>query len=281
MGQGGFATVYKATWKHMVVAVKKISRTKIDPTTDSAKIEKIKIAIQQALTEVHYLSITRHDNILPIYGCCLKGDIPCIVYKYMEGGTLHQRLHKKTNQEPLTWKQRLTIAKGTANGLHFLHTIYKKPLIHGDIKPANILLDGCSYPMIGDFGLAREGLSLNSTMEVSHVYGTRPYLPNDFIENRGLSTKIDTYSFGVVLFEIVTALRPYDEERSNRLLTNHILWTSKNNVPLTNLIDSSCSIDSDGFKICQIMFELGLSCTSKISEARPEMDKVIESLMKV
>lgn len=109
----------------------------------------------------------------------------------------------------------------SSRGLQYLHTFKKKPLIHGDIKPANILLDPCNQPKIGDFGLAREG-ALNSPMEVSRVYGTKPYLPAEFLENHTLSTKVDTFSFGVVLFELATGLRAYDRSREKAFLTKHI-----------------------------------------------------------
>ncbi|XP_018011639.1 serine/threonine-protein kinase pelle-like [Hyalella azteca] len=68
----------------------------------------------------------------------------------------------------LDWWQRLNIARGTARALQFLHTVKDKPLIHGDIKSANILLDGNFEPKLGDFGLAREGpMSQYTSMKVS------------------------------------------------------------------------------------------------------------------
>lgn len=79
----------------------------------------------------------------------------------------------------------------------------EKPLFHGDIKPANILLDGCLEPKIGDFGLSREG-QLNVDMEVSRIVGTCHYLPVDYIKNKILSPKVDVYSYGIVLYEIAS-----------------------------------------------------------------------------
>lgn len=92
-----------------------------------------------------------------MYAYSLDGKSPCLVYQLMKNGSLEDRLLVKQKTQPLTWIQRHQIAKGTARGLQYLHTIGKKPLIHGDIKSANILLDKNFEPKIGDFGLAREG----------------------------------------------------------------------------------------------------------------------------
>jgi len=79
-------------------------------------------------------------------------------------------------------------------GIYFLHTARSTPLIHGDIKPANILLDQCLQPKIGDFGLVREGpKSVDAVMLVKKVFGTRIYLPPEFRNSKQLSTGVDVY----------------------------------------------------------------------------------------
>jgi len=115
------------------------------------------------------------------------------------------------------------IPEFTFRGLQFLHTYKEPPLIHGDIKPANILLDQNCEPKIGDFGLAREGpATLNSVMKVSSVFGTRPYLPIEFLASKKLSTKVDTFSFGILLLELITGLRAYDPHRKPEFLINYV-----------------------------------------------------------
>lgn len=101
-------------------------------------------------------------------------------------------------------------------GLQYLHRYSKKPLIHGDIKPANILLNSCGEPKIGDFGLSREGLN-GESLEVSRVFGTRPYLPQEFLKHSLLSTRVDVFSFGVVLFELATGFKAYDKMRNHQV----------------------------------------------------------------
>lgn len=141
----------KGTWKNTQVAIKRIEKRGLDAT------ESYLIQLQQSLRELKILNACRHDNILSLYAYSIAGEAPCLVYQYLANGSLEDRLLLKKRTEPLTWLQRHEIAKGTARGLQFLHTIGNKPLIHGDIKSANILLDRNFEPKIGDFGLAREG----------------------------------------------------------------------------------------------------------------------------
>lgn len=115
------------------------------------------VQLQQSLIEIKILDSRAHENILPLYAYSFDGDAPCLVYQLMRNGSLEDRLLVREKTKPLTWIQRHEIAKGTARGLQYLHTIGEKPLIHGDIKSANILLDKNFEPKIGDFGLAREG----------------------------------------------------------------------------------------------------------------------------
>lgn len=269
LGKGGFGTVYKGVWKYTAVAIKRIEYH------GSESKEANKIQIQQSLNELKFLNSCRHDNILPLYGYSINGDEPCLVYQLMAGGSLEQRLALR-KEAPLSWDQRFNIARGTARGLQYLHTFKEKPLIHGDIKPANILLDPCTQPKIGDFGLAREGPNaLNSTMEVSKVYGTKPYLPVEFLGYKTLSTKVDTYSFGVVLLELVTGLRAYDKVRTHKFLTRHILSKLADNVPVEELMDPSLPVDPYAVEICRNLITLGKVCISERPEQRPEMVMVL------
>uniref|UniRef100_H2Y7W7 Protein kinase domain-containing protein n=1 Tax=Ciona savignyi TaxID=51511 RepID=H2Y7W7_CIOSA len=91
--------------------------------------------------ELNYLAEYRHPNIITLYGWSLNGPDPCLVYEFMSNGSLQDRLQCVGNARPLTWEQRVKISCGAARGLQFLHTMKAKPLIHGDIKTANILLD--------------------------------------------------------------------------------------------------------------------------------------------
>lgn len=107
LGKGGFGTVFRGYWKHTDVAIKQIDYK------GAGGREGAKVQLQQSLNELKHLHKYRHDNILPLYGYCIKGDKPCLVYQLMTGGSLEQRLN--TNKfQPLTWRQRIDICRGTA-----------------------------------------------------------------------------------------------------------------------------------------------------------------------
>lgn len=108
LGKGGFGTVFRGYWKHTDVAIKQIDYKGASGGREGAKVQ-----LQQSLNELKHLYKFRHDNILPLYGYCIKGEKPCLVYQLMKGGSLEQRLNSK-NCQPLTWQQRIDICMGTA-----------------------------------------------------------------------------------------------------------------------------------------------------------------------
>lgn len=208
------------------------------------------------------------------------GEAPCLVYQLMAGGTLEQRIFKATDAGTLQWPDRLNVAIGTARGLQYLHTFNGngRPLIHGDIKPANILLDKSNLPKIGDFGLAREGSFKDADMEVSRVYGTRPYLPIEFLLDRQLSTKVDTFSFGVVLLELATGLRAHDN--SYKFLSRHVLQFT-GEMAEQQLMDRRPSAGGqNGLRIFKRLFAQGKHCSEANVMNRPsEMVLVLKDLI--
>ncbi|XP_044729292.1 serine/threonine-protein kinase pelle-like [Chrysoperla carnea] len=282
LGKGGFGTVYEGEWKWTKVAVKRLQ-------TNSK--QDLRIELEQSLRELIFLNQYKHDNILSVYAYSMSGDFPCLVYQYMPGNNLDKVLHPKNNEtdklhegielSPKTfhWARRLNIATGVARGLHFLHTVGEKPLIHGDIKPANILLDSCNQPKIGDFGLAREGPKNGYThIEVSRVFGTKPYLPSDFLRNKHMSTKVDTYSYGVVLFEICIGLNAYipppvSNPNACKYLKDYVLENENN---ILELIDKRCP--SENSYIYPILMNIGKRCVSIKAKDRPEMKEILEEL---
>lgn len=280
LGRGGFGTVYKGNWKNTEVAIKRIE------PHGSASLDNTRLHITQSLEELKLLQSYRHDNILQVYGCSTDHELsPCLVYQFMPNGSLEDRLQCRKIEafgegpplgatSPLTWLQRFRIAWGTARALQFLHTVKEKPLIHGDVKSANILLDQNYEPKLGDFGLAREGKSQSTSMKVSRVHGTKPYLPSDYLRSKKLSVKVDTYSYGIVLFEMCTGLRAYDEKRKEgeKFLKELVDDTSDKEL----LRDKNGVGPDDG--VFKFLFDIGKRCVEMVASQRPDMETVFNEL---
>lgn len=276
LGSGGFGVVYKGKWKCTDVAIKKMYFK--DGLSKEQKVAQMK----QSLNELRHLNSFRHDNVLAVYAYSLSGDDSCLVYQLMQGGSLEQRLFfAKPHQQLLSWRQRISIAQGAARGLQFLHTVSEMPLIHGDVKSANILLDPCCQARIADFGLAREASQTSKV--VSQVYGTVPYLAPEFSRRKILSTKVDTFGFGVVLFEMATGMRAYDKTRESKLvlLYTYIRMLLEAGRTVEDVMDKRTPASDDvSKKLCQELLKLGFECTSERPEDRPEMVQVLTEIEK-
>ncbi|MFS7939630.1 putative protein kinase RLK-Pelle-SD-2b family [Helianthus anomalus] len=139
-----------------------------------------------------------------------------LVYEYVENLSLDKRLFSSNF---LQWKERFQVAIGIAKGLAYLHHECLEWVIHCDVKPENILLDGALQPKIADFGLAK--LS-GQNSKVTRMRGTRGYMALEWAHNLPITTKVDIYSYGVVVLEIVKGVRlsnastqgPEEEEES-------------------------------------------------------------------
>ena len=140
IGEGGYGPVFKAVLENTSVAIKILKSD-------------VSQGLKQFQQEVEVLSCMRHPNMVILLGAC--PEYGCLVYEYMENGTLEDRLFCKDDTPPLSWKARFRIAAEIATGLLFLHQAKPEPLVHRDLKPANILLDGHMISKISDVGLAR------------------------------------------------------------------------------------------------------------------------------
>ncbi|KAK6746855.1 hypothetical protein RB195_000230 [Necator americanus] len=286
LGKGGYGIVYVGEWKHTKIAVKRFMAN----GNKGTHIQRERL--RQSLQELRTLARYRHDNILPLYAFSLDGSEPCLVYQFMSNGSLEDRLLCRRGTAPLTWHQKKEIAEGTARGLHFLHCIASTPIIHGDVKSANILLDRHFEPKLGDFGLSRDGkvetdAEEKSPLIASHVKGTLAYLPPEFITSKILSTKLDVYSFGIVLLEIGTGLRAYMDSRSPPGLAEYCIYTknsSRNNEWIETLMDKRTpSTSSQDSVACWFsgVIRLGLQCVEKDRLARPAFPEIVAVLSKL
>uniref|UniRef100_A0A1I7TE28 non-specific serine/threonine protein kinase n=1 Tax=Caenorhabditis tropicalis TaxID=1561998 RepID=A0A1I7TE28_9PELO len=291
IGKGGYGTVYKGEMKATggMVAVKRILAGN-DSSAHGSKVEKERL--RQSLTELRTLARFRHDNILPIYAYSLEGPEPCLVYQFMANGSLEDRLLCRKGTAPLTWIQRKEISIGAARGLLFLHSFAKTPIIHGDVKTANILLDKHMEPKLGDFGLCRDGQAEVEAAEkcpliASHIKGTLAYLAPEFITSKILTTKLDVYSYGIVLLEIASGQRAYSDTRETRGLVEYCLVTKElaehRNVRLREiLIDKRAPplANEAEESFLETLIDVGLAGALNDRKLRPTMAQIVEYLCK-
>uniref|UniRef100_A0A1B6MDT4 non-specific serine/threonine protein kinase n=1 Tax=Graphocephala atropunctata TaxID=36148 RepID=A0A1B6MDT4_9HEMI len=214
LGGGAYGSVYQANLPRLgAVAVKRFHPDDVLGNPE-----------QQFVNEVQVLAQLSHPNLLPLLGYADDGPALCLAYKYMRHGSLLDQLAGQAVKSSLLWWTRVEIAKGTARGICHLHLALQKPLVHRDVKSANILLDDNFTPKLGDFGLVRlggSGSNSRSVIMTTTVIGTSAYMAPE--AHRGdVSVKMDVFSFGVVLLELLTGLPPYDETREGHDLITHV-----------------------------------------------------------
>ncbi|CAM0907890.1 unnamed protein product [Alopecurus aequalis] len=179
------------------------------------------------LTECKVLKHTRHRNLVQAVTCCSTVDLEndefkAIVYEFMANGSLdmwiHPRLHRGTPRRLLSLGQRISIAADVASALDYLHNQLTPPMMHCDLKPSNVLLDYDMTPRVGDFGSAKFLSPCRGTPEgFTGVGGTIGYIAPEYGMGCKISTGGDVYSFGVLLLEMLTAVRPTDAQCGNAL----------------------------------------------------------------
>jgi len=150
VGSGSLGTVYKGSLQYNCVTECTVAIKRIYRITESE--------LKQYKNEIELLCQLRHPNLVSLLGFCDHKEEKNIVYEYMTNGSLHDILYRSDmKREPLTWKQRLKICIGVAQGLHYLHTGVKRTIFHRDITPYKILLDSNMVAKLSDFRVSLTG----------------------------------------------------------------------------------------------------------------------------
>ncbi|XP_071686439.1 cold-responsive protein kinase 1 isoform X2 [Rutidosis leptorrhynchoides] len=231
------------------------------------------------LTEINMISRIKHPNLVQLIGCCVEDGNRILIYEFLQNNSLATALlGSRGKHVDLNWATRASICKGTASGLAFLHEEAEPHIVHRDIKASNVLLDGDFNPKIGDFGLAKL-FPDNVTHVSTRVAGTVGYLAPEYALLGQLTKKVDVYSFGVLMLEIISG-RSSSHAAFGEDLFGLVewAWKLKDEERLLEIVDSDLT-DCPDDEVTRFI-TIALFCTQALSNQRPTMKQVVEMLTK-
>ncbi|XP_078182623.1 serine/threonine-protein kinase PCRK1-like [Carex rostrata] len=274
VGEGGFGCVYRGT-----------IRDSEDPVT------RIEVAVKQLnrkglqghkewLNEVNVLGVVDHPNLVKLIGYCAEDDERGIqrllVYEYMPNRSVDDHLSPRANAT-LSWPMRLRVALDAAKGLTYLHEEMDFQIIFRDLKTSNILIDENWNAKLSDFGLARQGPDEGLSHVSTAVVGTLGYAAPEYIQTGRLTAKSDTWSFGVVLYELITGRRPIDKNRpkgQQKLLE----WVKPyiSDIRRFRIIVDPRLEGNYNIKAAAKLASVANKCLVRLPKSRPKMSEVLE-----
>ncbi|KAF5956277.1 hypothetical protein HYC85_003502 [Camellia sinensis] len=273
IGRGGHGVIYKGILPdHQIAAIKRLNEANEGEA--------------EFLAEVSTIGRLNHMNLIEMWGYCAEGKHRLLVYEYMEHGSLDKNLCSNE----LDYDKRFNIAVGIAKGLAYLHEECLEWVLHCDVKPQNILLDTNYQPKVADFGLSKllnRGSSQNSSF--SKIRGTRGYMAPEWVFNLPITSKVDVYSYGIVVLEMITGRSPTgvrdavegeEVEGCERLETwvrkkmngSEALW-------IEEIIDPVMMGGCERSKM-ENLVRVAVQCVEADTDARPTMREVVEMLFR-
>lgn len=279
IGEGGFGSVYKGFVRpadgkgdKVTVAVKRLNQKGLQ-------------GHKQWLAEVQFLGVVNHPNLVKLIGYCSedgeRGIQRLLVYEYMPNKSLEDHLFNRA-YPCLPWNIRLQIALCAAEGLAYLHEGLEVQIIYRDFKASNVLLDKEFKPKLSDFGLAREGPADGRSHVSTAVVGTYGYAAPDYIETGHLTTKSDVWSFGVVLYELLTGRRslernrPTNEQKLLEWVRQFPIDSRRFNMIMDPRLQYQFSV-----KAAREIAKLADRCLARQAKERPTMSEVVERLKEI
>ncbi|KAJ9173133.1 hypothetical protein P3X46_016298 [Hevea brasiliensis] len=256
LGQGSFGPVYKAVMPGGVVAVKVLA-------SNSKQGEK------EFQTEVSLLGRLHHRNLVNLLGYCVDKGQRMLIYEFMSNGSLSNLLY---NEElVLGWEERLQIALDISHGVEYLHEGAVPPVIHRDLKSANILLDQSMRAKVADFGLSKEEAYDGRNSGLKGTYG---YIDPVYVTTNQFTMKSDIYSFGIIIFELITAIHPHQ----NLMEYINLAAMSRDGVDeiLDEKLTGKCYIEE-----VRELAAVAHKCLQKSQRKRPSIGEVSLAISKI
>ncbi|KAI5083736.1 hypothetical protein GOP47_0003479 [Adiantum capillus-veneris] len=276
LGSGGFGSVYEGVLPDgRRVAVK--------------NLEMMSQGQKEFLAEIATIGGISHVNIVNLYGFCLEKKHRLLVYEYMENGSLDKWLFCRGEQrrQVMSWETRYNVTLGTARGLAYLHEECPKPILHFDVKPQNILLDGNLDAKLADFGLAKL-VARDQSSVMTAVRGTPGYIAPEWVSQSIVSKKCDVYSFGMMALELVSGRKNVELGMMGSSEDGYFpKWAAKKarEGKVADLIDRRLAMNGSAdqneagadaviLEQVQTMVRVALSCIHEKPEMRPSMTMV-------
>ncbi|XP_037472453.1 probable leucine-rich repeat receptor-like protein kinase At2g33170 [Triticum dicoccoides] len=278
-----------------IIQVQGIVGISLPTTLVVKKCQNVNLALQvddnvkhRYISEMLLLASNSHDNIIKVVDIIQREDANAImlVYEYPVNGSLQPWLHQQMNAvRPLGWPERRVIAIGVANGLCHLHHRCKKPIIHHNINSNNILLDQNFKPVIASFDAAQMNMAgLDQPLPIVGLpLGNFGYSAPEYgVAASELTEKVDIYSYGVLLLELVTGRMANVAGADGHLAT----WARNNFTKLManqqemfqSAVDRDIPDQARYMKEMATVFMLGVDCTAVDPQKRPSMWMALKRL---
>ncbi|CAI0445328.1 unnamed protein product [Linum tenue] len=266
IGKGGCNQVYKGTLQDGNPVAVKIRKSSPE-------------AREEFVQEVEIIASLNHKNITPLVGISIKDSDLISVYHFLPKGSLAENIHSKNKDKSLlSWDSRFHIAVKVAEALNYLHIEAPRPVIHMDVKSANILLSDGLEPQLSDFGLAMWGPTASSFVTQADVVGTFGYLAPEYFMYGKVSDKIDVYAFGVVLLELISGREPIIISSENSKAQQSLVTWAKPIIEsgnLRDLLDQNLDWELVNEVQLQRMIKAANLCVTRAVRLRPKMSEVL------
>jgi Protein tyrosine and serine/threonine kinase/C2 domain len=227
LGRGAFGVVFRGKWRLQDVAIKQLHQQSMD----EAQLKEFRDECSLMM------NLRPHRNVVPLLGVCTDPVNPfCLVIDFVEGGTLEGLLK---SQFVISWRLALDICKGMCAGVHHLHSEH---ILHRDLAARNILLRANYEPLIADFGLSKKvdpvlgsDKRLVQTKEATAIRGPYKWMAPESLDKNEFSVKSDAWSFGVVVWELISRSEPFPEfdifEAAQKIVHEHARLPIPPNTP--------------------------------------------------
>ncbi|CAL5032183.1 unnamed protein product [Urochloa decumbens] len=261
VGQGGFGSVFEGQLDSERVAVKFLDRA------GQGK--------KEFLAEVQTIGSLHHINLVRLIGFCAEKSYRLLVFEYIPRGSLDQWIYPRDKFVPLDWLTRCKIITDIARGLSYLHEDCRQRIAHLDIKPQNILLDDNFNAKLSDFGLSKL-IDRGESYVMTRMRGTPGYMAPEWLTSQ-ITEKVDVYSFGIVVMEIISGRKnlDYSQTESDVQLISLLQDAAKNDL-LEDMIDKS----SDDMHLHKdeviAIIKLAMWCLQSDKNRRPAMSVVVK-----